>query len=95
MKEMQGDLAEVARTVLHEFFHHYSFSIINAIDWDSPESQAAYYDQARSWRVNSEYYVNGYSDYSGYKSQPLEASANVFADTELQRLISLFPNRGD
>lgn len=89
---MQGDVAEVTRVLLHEFYHHYCYTIINSIDWDSPASQAAYYDEARSWRVNSEYYINGYSEYTAYKDQPLEASANNFADTELQRLINLYPN---
>lgn len=74
----------VTRTVIHEVFHAYQNTLtkyLASLDSEFVEN-CAYFDEVRSWAENQDNYISGYSDFDSYREQPLEASANEYADSE-------------
>lgn len=74
---------EVIHTCLHETYHGYQAYVVEKTDWESELANSYYFQEARSWKDNySNYIRGGLSGYDEYAEQPLEASANAFAEEE-------------
>ena len=80
---------ECIDTICHEVRHALQFQVVNAIDWDNPVFQTAYFDELRSWLHNQEDYQNAWlGGFEEYHNQPLEVDARDYAATETERIMS-------
>ena len=80
---------EVIHTLLHELYHGFQEYVTDNINWDDEVAESAYFAEAREWRNNISSYVPAEYDYEAYKEQPLEASANEYAETETKWIYSV------
>ncbi len=80
---------EVIHTLLHEVYHGFQEYVTDNINWDDEFAESAYFAEAREWRNNISSYVPAEYDYEAYKEQPLEASANEYAETETKWIYSV------
>ena len=94
LQHVTEDPAEnVLYTCLHETFHSFQDYVIQNTDWDSPLAASAYFEKARAWKANSEFYVSSNLNYDAYLTQPLEEDANAFAKEETALLLSVLSDQ--
>ena len=90
LQHLQDSSAEsTAKTLLHELYHAYEIYVISNIDWESDFANSAYFAEARAWKENNSNYIKAVLDYDAYISQPLEASARDYAETESKEIALL------
>ncbi len=87
-------IKEVLHTCLHETYHSFQAYVVRNIDWDSEFSECALFDEARTWKANQAGYIRGAVDYEAYEAQPLEASADRFAEKETAAILALIAETG-
>jgi hypothetical protein len=82
-----GEPKDVVFTVLHELYHHYEYLCISEVNFNSRNvSELYYFEQIRQWKENASNYIEADKEgYDAYAEQPLEESANSYAEkmTEL------------
>ena len=84
---------ECIRTVCHETFHSSQYYIVSTLDWDSPATKTAYFDELREWQFNEENYKNAQEyGFSAYENQPLEVAAREYAEKESAKIMHYVKN---
>lgn len=84
------------RTLAHETFHAAQYYVVENINWDSEISNSVFFDEFRSWKENQENYIS--PDLFGidnYRNQPVEASANEYAEKEIKKIRSYIDENSD
>ena len=82
-----SDIYECMHTICHEIYHWGQHYVISNIDWEQPLGDSMFFDEFRGWKENTEHYKSGLDgDYDGYASQPLERSAEDYADQEMEKI---------
>lgn len=97
-REIRVDAAHLAEasaalcvnTVCHEAWHAQQYFILERVDWENEVFSAAYFEELRDWRDNSETYRQSDTDgYAAYYEQPLERAARAYAKEETLRIFAL------
>ena len=78
-------------TMCHETYHRQQSYLMDNLDKDSPVMDTDYFKQIREWFENADNYVDGTIDYDSYTVQPLEASANAWAEAEMEQIAIWIP----
>lgn len=88
---------ECIDTVCHEIAHSWQHFLVDNIDWEADISKNPYFNQIRTWKENQDHYIQPTGvAFDSYESQPVEASAQVYAEEETARILSyIYPNNGD
>ena len=85
---------ECIDTICHEIAHSWQHFLVDNIDWESDISKNPYFNQARAWKENQDHYIQPAGmTFDSYESQPVEASAQAYAEEETVRILSyIYPN---
>ena len=74
-------------TICHEVYHSNQYFLVETLDRDNPALNSAYFSELREWMDNQEDYKDAFRDgIEAYENQPLEASANAFAEKETAKI---------
>lgn len=78
----KGAAYDAVFCVIHELYHHYEYCCISEINFESNSiSELKYFEKVKEWKDNSENYIEASEEgYDAYEDQPLEKSANEFAE---------------
>lgn len=78
-------------TMCHETYHRQQSYLMDNLDKNNPVMNTDYFKQIREWFENADNYVDGNLDYDNYAIQPLEASANAWAEAEMEQIAIWVP----
>ena len=82
----QADPFSLLTVLSEEVFHACQFYLVSSINWDDPVTDTEFFDTIRDWKENMTFYVSGYISPELYQQQPLEASAQTWADTQVDAI---------
>ncbi len=82
---------DIMFTMCHETYHRHQCYLMDNLEKDNPLMNTEYFRQLRDWFENSDNYVDGTMDYDSYVAQPLEASANAWAEAEMAQISVWIP----
>lgn len=84
---------EFFTTICEECYHGMEDYLIDHMDWNSEIANTVYFEEMRTWKINTDHYVSGDKEgesFEAYHSQPLEASAKRYASSETEALVHFF-----
>lgn len=86
---MESDNRSCIITLTHEMYHAMQHYVMKNVDMQSKVVNSMYFDELRSWWDNDRDYKNATVEgYEAYVNQPLEASANRYAEEETEKILS-------
>ena len=89
---------EFFKTICEECYHGLEHYLIEHMDWNSEIANTVYFEEMRTWKINTDHYVSGDKEgesFEAYYSQPLEASAKKYASSETEALLHFIAVYGD